>query len=207
MKTPMEETVYLAVLNGDLEIDSEGRIWRIRKRGWDRWKQMVVSRPCKRMRAEHDIGEYLQISVMFDKKLYGTGAHRLVYRHFKGPIPEGLTINHDNGRKKDNYPDNLLLATYSEQLEHAYRIGLMEEWGEKNPAAKIRNEAVLAIREEYAKGQVTQVELAKKHGIAFQTVSKIVRGERRPMQSGPTADYVKRRNNLLRERNEMGQFL
>jgi len=139
-------------------------------------------------------------------KRFCTGAHRLVYRHFNGPIPDGLTINHKNGEKQDNRPENLEVVTYSENTKHAYRIGLMNEDGERNPAAKLSNDSIKLIREEYAKGGVSQEKIGEKYGVKFQTISKIVRGDRRKTQPGPTGDYVDRRNQPERERNHLGQF-
>jgi helix-turn-helix protein len=45
-----------------------------------------------------------------------------------------------------------------------------------------------------AAGGVTQAKLAERYGVKFQTISKIVRGDARTMQAGPTADYVERRS-------------
>lgn len=58
-------------------------------------------------------------------------AHRVVWEAVHGPIPDGLTINHINGIKHDNRPPNLELATQSEQVAHAYRIGLRVGNGNK----------------------------------------------------------------------------
>jgi predicted XRE-type DNA-binding protein len=206
MKTPRDEEVYAAVLAAELEIDAEGRIWRVRKRCWSRWELKTVSRPCPRVRAENDVGDYLMIRSMWNGERACTGAHRLVFRHFKGPIPKGLTVNHDNGKKKDNRPDNLLLATYSEQMKHAYRTELKTEDGESNKAAKITDSMVVEIREEYALGGVTQREIADRIGVKLDAVSKIVRGKRRRKQEGPTADYTSRRIQPDRNRNSAGQF-
>lgn len=57
----------------------------------------------------------------------GTGAHRVVWEAMHGPIPAGLTINHVDGVKTNNRPDNLELATPSEQIAHAWRTGLRTE--------------------------------------------------------------------------------
>ena len=124
MNNPLnEKIVYQTVLNGELEIDDQGRIWRIAKRGWDRWNKAIRLNKCKRVRAEHltPLG-YLQIRVMVNGKRYHLGAHRLVYFHFFGPIPKGITVNHKNGKKSDNEPRNLELATYSEQIRHAIKV-------------------------------------------------------------------------------------
>lgn len=180
MKQPQDEEVYRAVLAGELEIDAEGRIWRVAKRGWDRWRHETVTRPCQRVRAENDVGPYLMIRAMRNGRRFCTGAHRLVYRHFKGPIPPGLTVNHNNGKKKDNRPGNLLLATYSEQVLHArniLKVGRLDQDGEANAMAKLRAGAVREIRRRRAAG-----ESLKSIGSAFlispQEVSKIAKRER-----------------------------
>ena len=58
--------------------------------------------------------------------------HRLVWEAVHGPIPIGMQINHINGIKKDNRIINLELVTGSENVTHAYRIGLMRADGEHN---------------------------------------------------------------------------
>lgn len=178
-----EEFVYQAVLNGDLEIRPDGTIWRLRKRGWDRWRREAVSRPCRIVRAEHDQGEgeYFQVRIMIDLVRVYALAHRLVYRHFKGPIPGKLTINHENGDKKDNRPENLVPATYSEQQIHATRVLMVghacNQNGENNSMAKLTAEQVIEIRERRMRGEKLK-SIAMDHGIGFKAVSKIARGDR-----------------------------
>ena len=182
MKTKQnEEFVYQAVLSGDLEIMPDGTIWRVRKRGWDRWKKKAVSRPCKRVRAEHSMGKYLQVRIMVDGVRVYAMAHRLVYRHFKGPIPEGLTINHEDGQKKRNHPDNLEPATYSEQQLHAARVlkvgHAVNQNGTLNSMAKLTPDQVQEIRRRRKAGEYLS-SIASDYGIRFQQVSRIARGDR-----------------------------
>jgi len=176
-----EEVVYQAVLDGELEIDSEGRVWRHIARRWNRWDKKTVPIACKRRRAEHDTGQYLQVRVMHQGKRFNALAHRLVYHHFLGPIPEGLTINHQNGKKKDNRPGNLELATHSEQAKHALnvlKVGRTNQWGQYNAMAKLTTEDVAAIRQRRASGEGL-ASIAADYPVTFQTVSKIARGDRR----------------------------
>ena len=175
-----EDAVYAMVAAGMLRIDEDGRVWRT---GFRRHGQVY---PCAERRAENQTGRgYLQVRVLIDGHRYHTSAHRLVWRHFRGPIPPGLVINHIDGQKAHNRIDNLEVVTQSENVRHAYRLGLIDEYGERNPAAKLTDRQVTAIRLAYARGNVTQQQLADKYGTAHQTVSKIVRGERRSRQLGP----------------------
>ncbi len=50
--------------------------------------------------------------------------HRLVVEAFLGPIFEGFEPNHIDGNKTNNYISNLELVTHSENIKHAYRLGL-----------------------------------------------------------------------------------
>ena len=161
---------------GFFEVDADGAIWR------RRWAHGT----CPRRRAENKIGTgYLMVRQMLDGRRLHLLAHRIVWTHFNGPIPTGLVINHINGRKSENAPGNLEAVTPSENVSHAHRMRLRDQRGEGNPSAKLSNRDVAALRAMYAAGGHRQQDLAERFGVAFQTVSKIVRGERRDTQGGP----------------------
>lgn len=124
------------------------------------------------------------VRMMHDgKRLVGL-AHRLVWQHVHGDIPEGLVINHKNGLKDDNHPDNLELETHSGNTKHAYRMGFIDEHGERNPAAKLSDNDVAVIRTAYATGDFTMQQLADRFECTFQHISRLVRGEARRKQGG-----------------------
>ena len=99
-----EALVYRAVLDGRLRIDAEGRVWRGLKR------------------AESERGPYLRVRSHVNGKLRNTQAHRLVWHHFNGPIPDGLQVNHINGNGFDNRPSNLEVLTPSQNTRHRYHV-------------------------------------------------------------------------------------
>lgn len=166
-----ERTLIQFVERGEWEIDPDGRVWTTRR--------------GPRRRAERPAREYLMVRAMVGGKRVCGQAHRLVWQHLHGDIPDGLVVNHINGRKHDNRPSNLEVVSYSENMRHAHRLRLRDERGEGNPACKLSNRDVASLRAEYATGQFTQAQLGARYGIAFQTVSKIIRGERRGTQGGP----------------------
>lgn len=173
-----EEEVYQSVLTGELEIDDRGQIWRVAARRWDRWNGGTRIIPCLRRRAEHDSGTYLQVRVMTQKVRVYAMAHRLVWRHYNGPIPDGLTINHKWGDKQDNRPEMLELATLSEQQIHAHRVlGKRRQEGEKNNASKLTREEVDLIRVRRALGEPLK-SIAASFGVSDRTISKIARNQR-----------------------------
>lgn len=57
-------------------------------------------------------------------KGYYLMAHRVVYRHLVGPLDSQKVINHKNGKKTDNSPENLELVTIKENNDHALYSGL-----------------------------------------------------------------------------------
>jgi hypothetical protein len=204
--TGREIVVYAAVRLGWLEIRADGSVWRVAQRRKSRWDGKVTVKPVRPRRIDAPAGGYRQVKLMVDGIQTGCLAHRLVWLHLHGPIPEGLSINHKNGDKADNRPGNLELVTPSENNKHAYRTGLKDEHGEANPASKLSDFQVEVIRTRYSTGGETQAAIAVDYGVCHQTISDIVRGRRRPKQGGPTADYTARRQRAPRERNRKGQF-
>ena len=165
--------VYAAVLGGELEIDAEGRIWRVAIRQGNRWNSGTTLRSCPRHRAEHPTPKgYLQIRLMTGGLRAHALAHRLVYVHLVGPIPDGETINHIDGVKSNNRPGNLEPATHSEQILHAIHVLGKSQAGERNPHATLTDAQVIEIRGRRGSGESLK-SVAADYGIHWGTVSKI----------------------------------
>lgn len=178
-----EEFIYEAVERGEMEIDPDGRIWRTAKRGWDRWAQEVRTNSCARVRAETLLPSgYLMVRAMVDKKRLSGLAHRLVWFHFNGPIPDGMEVNHRNGIKQDNRPTNLEVLTPAGNMQHAVRIlgvgRTAHQDGENNHAAKLTTVQVQEIRRRRRNGELLRV-IAEDYPVRYQQISRIVRGDRR----------------------------
>lgn len=165
-----EEVVFEAVLRGELEVDEEGRVWRLGNRRGSGKFGVVRFIPCERRRAENDYGRYLQVRVMVDGERVTTQASRLVWRALRGPIPGGLTVNHKDGRKKENRPSNLELATMVEQIQHARDV-LGHQYG---LASRVEPVVIAAIVERRARGE-TRAAVAAALNISVATVAKFTR--------------------------------
>lgn len=85
-----------------------------------------------------------------NKKLFKI--HRCVAESFIPNLDNKPQINHIDGNKLNNNVENLEWVTAQENSQHAYRTGLASGVkGEKNPCAKLTNEQVKYIRNNYIK--------------------------------------------------------
>lgn len=168
--------------SGLFEIDSSGRVWRVAKRhgrgvkrGGGYHKGARVSL-CRRVRAEWKQRQgYLMVGAMINGESIVVGAHRLVWAQRNGPIPRGLTINHLNGDKADNRPQNLELATLSEQRRHALEVlGVRRNRpiGSKHPKTKLTEADVLEMRKLRDDGMMVK-EIAAQYSMKPKAVSAI----------------------------------
>jgi hypothetical protein len=162
---------------GYLEIDADGRVWRVGLRRGLKSGGVTVKAVSRKTAEKKLASGYIMIRVMEGGKRHVGLAHRLVWQHLYGDIPDGLLVNHKDGNKSNNRPDNLELATYSENQKHAFRLGLSNEDGERNPAAKLTDEAVADIRRRRAAGEPLK-SIASDHGVSDRTISKIARWQR-----------------------------
>ena len=114
------EEIFLKHVGTLFEIDEEGRIWRlaIRKNA----TKVVTCNP--RVRAEEPAKNgYLRVRMQINGIRIHVSAHRVVYRYFKGEIPQNAIINHkdtDLGRAH-NHPDNLEPTSQSYNVKHGRR--------------------------------------------------------------------------------------
>ncbi|MBU0643679.1 MAG: HNH endonuclease [Alphaproteobacteria bacterium] len=72
------------------------------------------------------------------------------------PIPASMTINHKDGVKTNNRPENLELATMSEQRRHALdvlSVARHHPTGSKHPKTTLMEADVLEIRRRRASGE------------------------------------------------------
>jgi hypothetical protein len=93
--------------------------------------------------------------------------HRLIAAAFIGPKPEMLEINHKNGDKLDNRPENLEYVTRSENIAHSYSLGNRKHTalrGDLVPNAILCEDDVRTIRRRLLAGE-RQTDIAKSYGV------------------------------------------
>lgn len=116
---------------------------------------------------------YLQVTLSKGTKAtrHNFYIHRLVAAAFIGPRPDRMEVNHIDGHKDNNTPENLEYITHSEQLLHAYRIGLHkvkmpDQRGSHNPQARLTEEQVMAI----LRSTATNQQLAAEYGMDYRHI-------------------------------------
>ena len=163
-----EQEFYQFVINGLFEIDDLGNVWRIAKPT----TSGII--PVERHRAEQISKGYYFVAVRQGTARYNKQAHRLVWYHFFGEIPDGLTVNHKDGHKTNNHPSNLELATPQEQVIHTFQVlGRVPMQGQNHPGAKITDADIAQILSMVAGGE-TQRKVAKHFSLSEAEVSRIV---------------------------------
>lgn len=83
-------------------------------------------------------------------------------------------INHIDGNKKNNRIENLEALTRSENMKHAFRIGLADSRGEKCSRAKLKENEVKEIRKLFETGNYTKSELARMFEVSRRNVRSIL---------------------------------
>ena len=103
--------------------------------------------------------------------------HKMIMLAYVGPKPEGYTVNHKNGIKSDNRPDNLEYCTISQNVQHGYDTGLIRpKRGELNGMSKLTAIQVREIRDHVIKTgpRYGRKGLALKYNISEATIKDIV---------------------------------
>lgn len=122
---------------------------------------------------------YYRINLRKNNKYYRIKISRLVAIHFISNILNKPQINHINGIKTDDFVNNLEWCTPSENVKHAFNIGLRKPptggadkiCGEKNYGAKLNEFQVRVIRK--LKGELTGFETAKYFNVSWQLINRI----------------------------------
>jgi len=105
-----EEWVAVPGYEGRYEVSSEGR---------------VRATPNKRLRslAKKNKGGYREVSLWDGTKLATFKLHRLVYVAFNGSVPEGLEVCHKDYNKDNNFVNNLVADTRSQNMRDRVNNG------------------------------------------------------------------------------------
>lgn len=146
-------------------VRSVDRIVLVRRKS----RQYMRRRKGQLMKQTMHHSGYLCVNVCEEALPTMAPVHQLVADAFHGERREGLTVNHINGNKRDNRPENLEYVTIRENLLHGYRTGIIKNHGEHNRGAKLTEEEVREIRG----SNLPASELSLKFGIGSEQVWRV----------------------------------
>lgn len=118
---------------------------------------------------------YMRITTQRDGKRGPVYVHRLVALAFVSGYIPGYHVNHINGVKLDNRPENLEWVPNEQNVRHAWKSGLCNIRGENAPAARLTPPRVRAIRRLIAAGNPNNT-IALAAGLSPNTIWKIANG-------------------------------
>ena len=118
---------------------------------------------------------YLQVVLTQNNYQRWYGVHKLVAEAFICPRPPGKQVNHKDGDKLNNTPDNLEWVTCAENHAHRRQVLGMSNKGEHNGRALLTAEHVVEIRQLYDAGNHSWDNIAKLYGVNPATIGAIAK--------------------------------
>ena len=120
---------------------------------------------------------YMILNLRIDSKTYKKYVHRMVAEVYI-PNPDNKPeVNHKNGIKADCSVKNLEWNTRSENMQHAYKNGLINNTGEFNGKSKLTETDILEIYKLKDSG-LKQKEIGERFPISITQVRRIVNGDK-----------------------------
>ena len=111
-----------------------------------------------------------------NKKIFRV--HKAVAETFIPNPNKKVTVNHIDGNKQNNVINNLEWATYSENTQHATRMGLINHaQGTDSASSKLSSDDVAYIREHYIPGDSiygTRA-LGRQFNVNHETIRDVIR--------------------------------
>ena len=121
---------------------------------------------------------YINVTLYKNGKSYRKVVHRLVAEAFIPNIENKPQVNHIDGNKHNNFVGNLEWVSQSENMKHAFKIGL-EEHGMKNKKHKLESKNKMRkkiICIENGKIYNGLIEAEEMLNISVKQISKCLRG-------------------------------
>lgn len=137
------------------------------------WKKVKKTRTCWNWTA----GAFKQGYGSFKDKGFDWKAHRWIYQHIVGPIPDGLYVLHKCDNRLCVRPDHLFLGTHDDNMKDMAVKGRAADTSKtKNGRAKLTFEKVSEIRKLKATG-VSGHELSRRFGVCETNIRFILNRE------------------------------
>ncbi len=120
-----EKAFFDLVNRGVYKIYKNGNIYRCKRKIRCR-NEYRDHKP--RLINQMDRDNYIKIVFGYNGKIINIYAHRVILLYFNGDIPKGFESNHKNNIKNSNRLSNLEVVTRSENMLHAYKNDLVNQY-------------------------------------------------------------------------------
>lgn len=117
---------------------------------------------------------YYKLSLNKLNKPYYFTTHRLVALNFIPNIDKLPQVNHIDGNKLNNNVKNLEWTSVSDNLKHAFKIGLKNQNGERNHKSTLTKDDVLTIRDLYKNTNITHQKLSEMYNVSRRHIGNII---------------------------------
>lgn len=121
-----------------------------------------------------DSGGYKRVAIIINGKLTTLKVHRAVCESFIGK--SNLEVNHKDGNKGNNNISNLEYCNRSENVSHAFKIGLASVKGSRNPKSEIDEIKAITIKTLLISG-IGPSKISKCYNISLNITKDISRGK------------------------------
>lgn len=118
---------------------------------------------------------YPFVQLCLGGKRVNASIHRIVAEVFIGPCPDGYCVNHKDADRTNSRASNLEYVTQSENVSHAYGLGLRDARGSGNGQAILTEQDVIAIKLGCTK-RGDAVVFARQLGVSETTIRDIIKG-------------------------------
>jgi len=148
--------------------DKSGRIWASPKHNWKE------GRFLKTWLIGHG---YEMVMLYKEKQSKKFLVHRLIAQAFI-PNPNNLReVNHKDGNRRNNVPENLEWVTSKQNKKHAWDNGMYTHKGECHYLSKLTEDKVRKIRQLISEGKMSYTNIGKMFDVTQGTVSSIKCGK------------------------------
>lgn len=138
--------------------------------------KIINNTTCRRNGRLSSNGRYIAVNIQYNGKSYTYSLHEIV-AYKMGEMLIGKEINHKDGNRFNNKPDNLEVIAPSENKNHQKNNALLSHVrGIKNGSSKLDRGSVKMIKEIYSTVK-NYTEIGTMFGVGRNTVKDIISGK------------------------------